>query len=1616
MSSSSEHLIQVNGFWVDLETVESTLILALSSHSLLSVKLVSYSTGARLALFYTSLTRTEELSVLKASRDVLLTCPSFPETLATLITFAQQLPQMPTFANGEIDIAALRSISEERYDKRRSARKSRSPGPESLGLPASPPAAGRAVSMPPMAISAFSSNTPVVPIINVFSPEDPYTPATETRQSLTPSYAPSYAAVHSYPPPAARTSVMEISHKSRIAVEIASHVSTLLSLPASASVPTYLPLKLAGLNSITTAQLYFWLQERYEYDDDISRLFEDDVSAEVIAAHLSGSSVDDSTTVNESRMSTTSFVSDVSRYSEPIEMKTFDDVDIETGISKRVVEQKPAVYKVNPNPVSYVTMSWLTNLMWKGNKKPLVQEQLYDMNHNDESQTVDAYTKQFWQEYESWNRDPKTTPRLWGSMMASTRKYVYSSALLWFLYIAFATFAPLLIQQLIVVVNVPEKPTDPAGAAIWTNAIKGMTGGIPLFVHNIYILAAALWACKVGQTVAGRTADQLIRRVALNIKTALINAVYRKSLRIGVQGIGRYEKGKILNLINVDAENVSKAIELGNLTWSIPFQVGMIVYLLSRVLGVSVWAGVGVLVGAVTALILVVPIFFRISAPMFMRFGDKRMKTIKEIMEGMTLIKVRGWESLFLQRLESIRQTQLTYLRTFNIGVAVFVIVGQLANTLVPIAALSLFGDQVKIVTSSRIFPAISFFSMLVEPLISLPQVLSAVTIALTSWGRIASFLVAEESVAVSANVNASADPLRIVDGNFQWTQQSEGETKTGEKTKTFIHDVNLSIKKGSLTAIVGNVGSGKSSMLSAMLGEMECVSGQVFSSGTFAYCPQQAWIESSTVQENITFGKPMDTRRMKRAIGAASFASDLERLPNGIASAIAERGANLSGGQKARLSLARAVYADADNVLLDDPLAALDPRVGRTVFDECIRGALAGKTRVLVTQALHFLPQVDHVIVINDGTVVEQGSYAQLYRQHGQLRKMIDSMEKQEKKADEEKKVAAKTGAVAEKKEAKVEEDAPSGPLVAAEAVTTGAISGATWWAYAKAAGGWYLILALCLAVVSQQAGTVMMNQWLSWWTSNEFQQKIEFWFGIYDGIGFGVAALMICVNVCILLGSLNASRSFHNRAFSGVIAAPMSWFHANPAGRVLNRFGADIGSIDQRLMPQVVQCVAGFGSLLSIIAIITRSAPVILAIIGPLLIIYFFLLRFYRRTLRELKRLESRSRSPLQSKVNETLDGIPTLAAFGRCMEFAGSATTHNLIDESNKPVYLRTEAEIWVTLRMEFLSAFVVLAVAILGNQSKVMNIHQFGSALSYANAMTYVLGLLVKSSAAIESEMSSVERLQEYADKLPKDAATHLETDPAEGSWPSRGEIIFKDVTAAYPSRPEKPVLRDVNIRITPGTTTFIVGRTGSGKSTMLSVLLRLLEIGSGSVIVDGEDITKLGVHTLRRGMELIPQDPFIFSGTIRTALDFEGRYDDTSLWHALELVGLKDFISGQEDKLDSTVAANGANFSVGQRQLLCLAGAILRNPKILLLDEATASVDAGSDAFLQKTMRQNCPGATILSVMHRLSDQVLRECDKVLVMDNGVPAEYDTPKALLSNPDSLFSQIMEATKH
>ncbi|KAF9228464.1 P-loop containing nucleoside triphosphate hydrolase protein [Gyrodon lividus] len=1139
--------------------------------------------------------------------------------------------------------------------------------------------------------------------------------------------------------------------------------------------------------------------------------------------------------------------------------------------------------------------------------------------------------------------------------------------------------------------------------------------------------------------------------MALNVKTVLISAVYKKALRLSAESNHKYGKGYIMNLVNVDCESVSKAWEVTHQVWSIPLQLTAVTILLSCLLGVSAWAGIGVLFFALFLLIMVVPVFMRKAAPWFMSLGDRRLKSIREVLDGIRIVKINGWEDHFLAKLEGIRTEQLRWLRQFNTGIAVFVFVGQITNTVMPLAAFSLLGhEHMGTIPSSRVFPALSFFGMLVDPLIALPQLLSAFVIAMTSWGRVYAFLLADEKSSVnqpsiSSVVSLSHCAVTITNGAFSLptsdgdatpaqAQKAEGvEDKADvssidlEKSgfddddddedevhglRPFLHNVNISIRNGSLTAIVGNVGSGKSSLLLAIIGEMMRVKGEVHCNGSIAYCAQQPWIQTTTIQDNILFGRPLNLKQLQKAIHTTCFDSDLETFPHGMATQMSEKGNNLSGGQKARLSLSRAIYSDADIYLFDDVLAALDPRVGRTVFNNCIKKALRGKTRILVTHQLQYLNQVDHIIVVSQGTIVEQGSFDELVSRNGELTRLLSEIQSFSEDPDNTKDDKRKSTSAPQKAAPQKQEIADQ--VIVEEERNKGAVGAATWWAYLKATGGATVAVMLFLEIVLLQGSIVILSQWITWWTEDTWHENAQGWIGIYNGIGFGSVILMVILTVTILLSTIRASRVFHSKALHGVLRAPMWWFEGQPIGRIMNRFSKDIEAIDQRLMPELFQLVAGTGLLFSATVILGYSTPIMLALLFPMIIVYWFVLRFYRKSLCELKRLESTGRGPLQSRISETLDGIPTIMAYRRETDFANAVG--GLLDLSNKPAFLKMNAEIWVTLRMEIVSSMTVFVLAMLAHTKAIGNTTQFALALTYASALTYIMNLLLKSAANAEAEMNSVERLMSYTEGLPQEDPARLGSDPSKEAWPSRGEIVVREVDAAYHSRPDKLVLRNVNITFKAGETVFIVGRTGSGKSTLLSLLLRMIESSNGSVEIDGRDIKSVGMSTLRQGMQVIPQDPFIFSGTIRSSLDFEGKHNDKALWQALELVGLKHFVLCQEAKLDTVVEDNGSNYSVGQRQLLCLATAILRNPKILLLDEATASIDAGADVFIQQAMRKSCPTATILSVMHRLSDKILQECDKVLVMEQGVLIEYAPPQELLARPNSMFSKLMAAARN
>jgi ABC-type multidrug transport system fused ATPase/permease subunit/acyl-CoA synthetase (AMP-forming)/AMP-acid ligase II len=1585
----SSRNVKINGLFVDLDYVERALAPAFADKSLniTGFKLVKSNATQGIVLFVGTRTA-DAMFVLKHARDHLRV--SLSDELALVISSARCVPEMPFNASYKIDLVELQKMA------------------DSTEI------------LPPGCSAHAPATTP-------------------------------------------------LSKLDALAEKIAAEVTRLSKSPDA--IPTDLPLVYSGLTSITMVRLHFWLQSEYEYLEQMPHLFEEDVTAQTVALEiLSDEEGVIEAAVNISITPASPFSQSTVVDEEGIDALVLEkdpDYPIEKGhghypppafnsrhASTLIVMQPPIETTVpdtvndvanhptlHYTPYSFLFVSWMTPLLFLGSKRPLLESDLLPLRRSDEATIVERWVDPFWTQLRAWYFDRnRKNPKLFGTIFAAARNLWLISGVLWFLSVCSAILAPLMLQQIIVATNAPAPPVGNATAlAEYNSVIESDTGGFPLIVYDTYALAGMLMGLKLIYSFCGRSSDQLVKRMALDVKTTLISAVYKKSLRLSAENNQKYGKGYIMNLVNVDCESVSKAWEVIHQVWSIPLQLVSVTVFLSRLLGVSAWASVGVLLFSLFLLIMVVPVFMRKAAPWFMRLGDRRLKTIREVLDGIRVVKINGREKHFLAKLEGIRTEQLHWLRKFNTGVATFVIVGQVANTVMPLAAFSLFGhENMGKIAASRVFPALSFFGMLVDPLISLPQLLSAFVIAATSWGRIYSFLLAEEKTSTndsSLSLVNIGHAVTIINGGFSWTAldsddapapaqvtDNQAETSSIDKVNEeevpgpvpFLHDVNISIPRGSLTAIVGNVGSGKSSLLSAIIGEMVRVSGEVYCNGSIAYCAQQPWIQTSTIQDNILFGRPLDMRQLQKAIQTTCFDSDLETFTHGMATEMSEKGNNLSGGQKARLALSRAVYSDADIYLFDDVLSALDPRVGRTVFNNCIRHALEGKTRVLVTHQLQYLNQVDHIIVVSDGTIVEQGSFENLLARNGELTRLLSDVQTTSEDSNDNTKKDEKRKSASAPAKAAVKQEETADKIIADEERNKGAVGAATWWAYLKATGGTWMIVMLLLELLLLQSSVVILNQWLTWWTEESWDVNAQGWIGIYNGIGFASVLAIVILNITILMSTIRASRTFHSKALNGVIHAPIWWFESQPIGRIMNRFSKDIEAIDQRLMPQLFQLVAGVGNLISTVIILGYSTPIMLAFVFPMVVLYWFVLRFYRKSLRELKRLESTGRGPLQSRISETLDGIPTIMAYGRETDFANAVG--GLLDASNKPTFLRIHAEIWVTLRMEIMSSSIVFALAMLAHSKVVGSSTQFVLALTYASTLTYIMNLLLKSAANVEAEMNSVERLMNYTDSLPKEDPTQLGSDPAEGAWPSRGEIVLRDIDAAYHSRPDKLVLRNVNLTFNAGETVFIVGRTGSGKSTLLSLLLRMIESSNGSVEIDGRDIKSLGVSTLRRGLQVIPQDPFIFSGTIRSSLDFDGKHSDDALWHALDLVGLKKFVTSQESKLDTVVEDNGSNYSVGQRQLMCLAAAILRNPKILLLDEATASIDAGADVFIQQAMRQSCPDATILSVMHRLNDNILKECDKVLVMEQGVPIEYAPPEVLLARPNSMFSKLMAAARN
>ncbi|KAI8927875.1 P-loop containing nucleoside triphosphate hydrolase protein [Entophlyctis helioformis] len=893
----------------------------------------------------------------------------------------------------------------------------------------------------------------------------------------------------------------------------------------------------------------------------------------------------------------------------------------------------------------------------------------------------------------------------------------------------------------------------------------------------------------------------------------------------------------------------------------------------------------------------------------FMVGLDKRTKRLREFLYGIKIIKYQAAEDMFLKSISSARAEQIVGLRKI---VATYILI--FASVVYSVAWIQ-----------QATLPAITFISY------------TAFGGSMTDGSP---FLILEaragETTAMLAK-NASKDGSAIqLDGaSFTWEQAKKNDEdsddddeddKTKEQEPFKLEDVNLSIPRGSLVAVVGSVGSGKSSFLSALIGGMRKTAGSSSVYGSIAYCSQEPWILTGTVEENI---------------------HDLEILPNGLGTQIGEKGINLSGGQKARVALARAIARDADIYLLDDPIAALDAHVGKKVFDEAICGTLKSKTVVLVTHQLHLLPKVDFVVVLDNGRVAETGTFKDLMADEDEVVvKAVKEFEEQQAIAEDRRE---------------------------------GVVTLETFRSFFLAVGYPYFGFAVML-VTASIALSILVNISVAIWADNKWGWSQEQYRNFYIGIGASEAS------ASFFIGAFVASNVLHDRALAGLMRAPMSFFDTQPIGRIINRMTTDVRRIDFVMARMLDNFCANLTALIVSLVAIIYSSPLLIIQFAVIAAMAFMIFRFYIRSYREMKRLSSILASPLVSHLSETINGIPTIAAFGAQSNFI--AGQHAKMDLSNKSTLILTSAQSWLGLRLQLLSQTIMFVLLLLAANGVITGNGSVGLALISIMTIGDSFNSVLQQYGIVEASFNAVERLNYYANDLPSEAARLLPNDPAtKDEWPTAGALAIRDLQICYDSRPDHAVIKNLSLDIRPGEKVGIVGRTGSGKSTLMTALFRIMEASKGSITIDGRDIATLGLKTLRSRLQIIPQEP---TG-----------YTDDQLWESLSLVGLKDYVAAQTDKLDAAIEENGSNLSMGQRQLL-----------LLIMDEATASVDAEADKRIQESIRSQFAHTTVLSIAHRLN--TIAAFDRVLVLDQGEIAEFDAPHVLLGRAGSVFGELVDAT--
>ncbi|KAM9835950.1 ATP-binding cassette sub-family C member 4-like [Aulostomus maculatus] len=1138
--------------------------------------------------------------------------------------------------------------------------------------------------------------------------------------------------------------------------------------------------------------------------------------------------------------------------------------------------------------------------------------------------------------------------------------------------------------------------------------------------------AAGLSLCTLGLALLHHLYFYHVQRTGMKIRVAMCHMIYKKALCLSSSAMGKTTTGQIVNLLSNDVNKFDDVTIFLHFLWVGPLQAAAVVGLLWVEIGPSCLAGMVVLMFLMPVQTMFGRLFSKFRSKTA-TLTDSRIRTMNEVVSGIRIIKMYAWEKPFAALVSEVRRKEISkimmssYLRGLNMA-SFFC-----ASKIIVFITFTLYVLLGNPISASRVFVTVSLYTAVrLTVTLFFPNAIEKLFEARVSIRRIQEFLMLNEITKSSRPLpqdEKTESSVEIQDLMCYWDKNLDAPS---------LQNISLVLNTNQLLAVIGPVGAGKSSLLSSILGELPPHKGVLKVKGQLTYAAQQPWVFPGTIRSNILFGKELNPQKYERVLRACALKRDLELLPDGDLTLIGDRGATLSGGQKARVNLARAVYQDADIYLLDDPLSAVDAEVGRHLFEQCICGLLKNKLRILVTHQLQYLKTADQIAVLKEGHLLAKGTYTELQQSGVDFTLLLKEEEEEQQHPQDllsrsrtlsQNSVMSQASSVHSVKEGDLLEMEPV-QMVAEESRAQGTIGVSLYYKYLRAGANIVILLAVMLINILAQVSYILQDWWLAHWADEQEklhtnsstiqnrqnlteEQHLEFYLGIYGGLTAAVIIFGFMRNLLLFNVLVRCAQALHNRMFTSILRTPVRFFDINPIGRVLNRFSKDIGQLDSNMPWTFVDFIQVFLQILGVIAVASSVIPWILVPVLPLLLIFLYLRRYFLHTSRDIKRLESTTRSPVFSHLSSSLQGLWTIRAFGAEERFQEAFDAHQDLHSEAWFLFLTTSR--WFAVRLDGICSIFVTVTTfgclLLRDQ---LDAGSVGLALTYSVTLMGMFQWGVRQSAEVENMMTSVERVVEYTE-LESEAPWETQKRPPH-EWPSRGLVTFDGVSFSY-SADGPMVLQNLKAMFRPKEKVGIVGRTGAGKSSLVSALFRLAE-PQGRIYIDGVLTSEIGLHDLRQKMSIIPQDPVLFTGSMRKNLDPFHQHSDEELWNSLQEVQLKGVVEELPGKLETVLAESGSNFSVGQRQLVCLARAILRKNRILIIDEATANVDPRTDELIQKTIRDKFRECTVLTIAHRLNTII--DSDRILVLDAGKIHAYDEPYILLQDPSGIFFKMVQQT--